>query len=913
MKTTAALSIAVLLSLAGCTTVNVTPSGEVTTGKTASTASAPSSAKKDDKKPPFKPWKEVLEDTRAVDGYFKMHIKRDNTLYAELRPDQLEKEFGLIMHFSRGTGVFGVHDGLPLSDSRLMRFERQGDKVLLVHVNHRFTADAGSPMMTSLADNVGHSIVDAFDIASQDTASKALLVDITGFVVSDYPDVGDQIKYYYANKPVSFDKGRSYVAEVQGFPENVEIDVMLTYKAGDSPRFSSAGVSDYRSVPVGVRYSLFQLPDVPMQPRFADDRIGYFTDAVMDFSRDRSPDPFRVYANRWRLEKKDHTAAVSEPVKPIAFYIDHSVPIEYRKYVKEGIEAWNKGFEAAGIRNAIVARDAPTDSTWSAEDTRYSTVRWTASYAMSYAIGPSQTDPRTGEILNSDVLISSSFVRGWANEYARFIGPEASLDAFDDADAFRRATSEAMAERMCLAEMGKSHELGFQHAALAALGVVDGTAPMTDDYLGDAIRDLIMHEIGHAIGLRHNFRSSAAIPYEHLNDREFTRKNGLTASVMDYGPTNISPERSAQGYYTNPEIGVYDVWAIQYGYAPVYKQPTEGQFAMTGEPATSPQEERVGLRKIAQRSAEPLLAFNTDEDTHLGAMGIDPETNTWDLSSDPLKYARDRAKLVEMIEPRIETRMVEDGESYDKLRTVFGRLSFEKARSTTAVVRTIGGVRFSRDHKNTPGARQPFTPVPAARQREALQFISKNMFSEDAFQYDADLLNKLPPTRLVHWGVNRYTTPIDYPIHQVIAGRQRGVLSSLLHNGRLARMLDNEVRTPGEPFTVAELLQTLTRDIWTEVGDGSRLRNANSFRRNLQRAYIEELTRIMLDMRPTSGTYPAPEDARSLARLELVELSAAIGRAQQASGVDRTMQAHLAESKVRIDEALDVSVTVMLK
>ncbi len=911
MKTGGALSIALLLSLAGCTTVNVTPTGEATAGKASS--STTTSAKKEDKKPPFKPWKEVLEDTRAITGYFKTHIKRDNTLYLELRPDQLEKEFGLIMHFSKGTGVFGVHDGLPLSDSRLMRFERHGDKVFLVHVNHRFTADAGSPMMKSLADNTGHSIVESFDIASQDTASNALLVDVTGLIVSDYPDVADQIKYYYANKPISFDKGRSFVNAVQGFPENVEIDVMLTYKAGDSPRFSSAGVSDYRSVPVGVRYSFFKLPEVPMQPRLADDRVGYFTDAVLDFSRDRSPDPFRVYVSRWRLEKKDHTVPVSEPVKPIVYYIDHSVPLEYRKYVKEGIEAWNKGFEAAGIKNAIVGRDAPDDSTWSAEDIRYSTVRWTASYAMSYAIGPSQTDPRTGEILNADVLISSTFVRGWANEYARFIGPETSLDVFDDAEAYQRVASEPTAQRMCLAEMGKAHELGFQHAALAALGALDGTAPITEDYLGDAIRDLTMHEIGHTIGLRHNFKSSSAIPYERLNDTEFTRMNGLTSSVMDYGPTNISPDRGAQGFYTNPEIGAYDVWAIQYGYAPVYKQPAAGSLAMTGELASTPDEEKTGLRKIAERSSEPLLTYNTDEDTHLGAMGIDPETNTWDLSSDPLKYARDRAKLVDMIEPRIEKRMVEDGESYDRLRTVFTRLSFEKARSTGAVARTIGGLRFSRDHKNGPGARPPFTPVPAARQREALAFISQNMFAEDAFGHDPDLLNKLPPPRLAHWGVSYYTTPIDYPIHAVIASRQKGVLSSLLHNGRLARMLDNEVRTSGELFTVAELLQTLTRDIWTEVGDGSRPRSANSYRRNLQRAYLEELTRIMLDVRPSAGSYAAPEDARSLARLELTELSAMIGRAQQASSLDRTMQAHLAESKVRIDEALDVSVTVMLK
>ncbi|MDX1546362.1 MAG: DUF5117 domain-containing protein, partial [Rhodothermales bacterium] len=379
---------------AGCTTVNVTPEGA--SKSAAATPAAATASASAQKKSPFKPWKEVLKDTEAIDGYFKAHLKRDQTLYLELPPERLGTEFGMVMHLSRGVGVFNIHDGLPLSAMQLMKFERVGDQIYLVHVNPRFTADDGSAMKTSLEDNTGHSIVDAFKIESEDSTSKALLIDATSFFVSDYADVSEQLKWYYGQKPVMYDKGRSYLSAVQGFEKNVEIDALLTFKASSSPITTSAGVSDYRSVPVGVRYSLVALPEEPMQPRYADDRVGHFLDAVRDFSRDRETTPYLRFVNRWRLEPSDPEAFARgekvEPKQPIVFYIDHSVPRAYRKYVKEGIEAWNRAYEAAGYKNAIVARDAPDDPAWSAEDARYSTVRWTAAHSMGYAIGPSQTD-----------------------------------------------------------------------------------------------------------------------------------------------------------------------------------------------------------------------------------------------------------------------------------------------------------------------------------------------------------------------------------------------------------------------------------------------------------------------------------------------------------------------------------------
>jgi hypothetical protein len=866
---------------------------------------------------PFKPYAEVLKDTKRQDGLFTVHVKRDNTLFLEIEPEQLDQDYGMVLHLSRGTGVYNLHAGLVVSDTRMIRWRRHGDRLYLVDMNPRFTADEGSPMRASLDVNTGHSIVAGFDIKAEHDSTKALVIDATPFFVSDYAHISEQLKFYHGGKPVTFDKDRSYADRVLAFPENVEIDALLTYRASDPPVASSgAGLSDRRSIPVGLRYSLFQLPAEPMPRRLGDTRVGYFLTAQRDFSRDREATPYVRYINRWRLEKKDPDAAISEPVRPIVFYVDRSVPEEYRPFVREGIEAWNKGFEAAGFRNAIVAMDPPDDPDWSPEDIRYSTVQWTAAHEMGYAIGPSQVDPRTGEILNADILISSTFVTGWSNQYAQYVGPLAAILGEEAAaesalygglwgelmagEALARELPAGLRDRLCMASTGKTHQLGFQHVALAALGLIDGPGPVPDEYLGPAIKDLVMHEVGHTLGLRHNFKASSGIPWDRVNDREFTRRHGLAVSVMDYNATNISSDPAVQGWYVMPEIGAYDVWAITYGYTPIA--------------ATTPEDELPELRRIAGRAAEPLLAYNTDEDAHLGPLAIDPLSNAWDLGNDPMAFARDRAALIERIYPELERRLIAQGDGYQRLRTAVPGLLFERVNSLLPVTKTLGGVHFARDHKGDPNGRLPFTPVSAAEQREALRLIIDQGFAPGAFHVSPETLNKLAPNRWGDWSGPWFTAPIDYPIHTTVAGIQRRLLTEVMHNGRLIRMIDNEVRTPGEAFTVAELFGTLTTEIWSELGwAGRRATSVDSYRRNLQRAHLELLSDKALDR--VAGTRSAfnpstPEDARSLARYELQRLSTRIGQRMGDRGLDQVTRAHLAESKARIDQVLEASLVV---
>lgn len=945
------VSLLAVAVLGGCVRVinQLPPETKPSADEGRQAAAGDAQAEKEEKGP-FEPWEEVLKDTRAIEGYLTFHLKRDNTLFLEVPPGRLGEDFGLMIHYSRGLGDLGIQRGLrAIGDTRLMRITRSGDKLYLVHRNPRFRADPGTPLEASMEQNVGHSVVAAFPIESRNDSTGNLLVDATGFFVSDYASTGDLLGFYYAGKPVSLDDDRSRVDGVAGFPDNVELDVLLTFRAGDPPRFGGPGVADFRSVPVGIRYSLFRLPEEPMTPRPADDRVGHFLTAYEDFSRDREPEPYVRMVNRWRLQKKDHTKEISEPIEPIVFYVDRTVPEEYRPWVKAGIEAWNKAFRAAGFENAIVARDAPADSAWNAEDIRYSTVQWTAAHRMGYAIGPSQVDPRTGEILNADILIDYGWVSSWLREYEEMVAPGPAAAAAGRAEAtpsgsaarFERARPGAgaggevfpaeallrsldahrilreerpeLAGHLCLAGPGKAHQLGVQYAALAARGIVGPGESMPDEYLGVAIKDLVMHEVGHTLGLRHNFKASSGIPYERLQDEAYTREHGVSLSVMDYAPVNLAVDPSGQGHHWNPEVGTYDVWVIRYAYSPVYEQGIDGEFRMAGTPVGSLAEQEAALDKIAREASERLHSYGTDEDAGLGVYSVDPLTNPWDLGSDPLRYAVDRERIVSRLLPVLGDRLVAEGEAWYRLRSGFTSLLFERYIALFPATKAVGGLYFARDHRGDPNARPPFRTVSADRQREAVRRIVAGAFAEDAFEIGPELLNRLAPERWADWMTGYFRAPIDYPIHGQVAALQRTLLATLLHPIRLARMIDSELRVTGgaSAYAPAELFESLTDAIWSELAAPGRPRAVDSFRRNLQRAHLDRLQYLMLAGLTGDEGPDVPEDARSLARLELEEISARIGRALEAGAeLDRMTRAHLRESKARVDRALEAGVTL---
>jgi len=856
-------------------------------------AGKPGAAAADDKDKPYGDWKKLTKDAEVKKGFFTLHSKREN-LYLELAPEQMDQPVLGIFSLARGIGMNGVLGGLPVND-RLLEFHRSGDRVLVIEKNTRFTAPVGSPIEKARDLSMGNSVIASLKIESIHDSTKAVLVDLAPFLVSDLPDIGEWMRGAFSGKGVKFDKDRSALGSVKTFPENVEIEALLTYSPNDRQNFGLATVPDDRYIPVTIHYSFSKLPEKPMLPRLADDRTGYFLTVMKDFSRDTKEHFFVRYANRWRLEKKDPNAALSEPVKPIVYYIDHTVPERYRGYVRQGIERWQKAYEAAGFKNAIIARDAPDDPQWDPEDVRYSTIRWITSSPPSFgAIGPSRVDPRTGEILDADILFEASIVqRRWRIHQTLMGNPTAGAGTASPVAAWPGADP----DHHCELQAGMA---GGAALAQLAMAMDDAAAPMSDAlwerYVGDMLIHTTMHEVGHTLGLRHNFRSSMATPMAKLHDKAWTAQNGLVASVMDYATPNIDYTRTHQGEYYSVWPGTADAWMIRYGYGASGASDVDADYEFA--------------RKIADESEKPGNEYSTDEDTN-GPFALDPRTNHWDLGDDPLAFARERASWISGVwkNPKLEEKVLGETGEYPVLRRAVDGLFEQYAIALNLGVKWVGGQFNSRSHRGQPGAVTALRPVPAAKQREALDFIAARGFAVNAFSVDAALLNKLGPDRWSHWGTGEqfgiFTGPrLDYNFNDKALAIQTGLLETLTAPMMLARVREAESRS-AEPYRMSEHFDRLTRAIWGEVGGASapalKGLDGPGTRRELQRAYVDRLAGLMVA--PPPGT---PDDARALARLQLTRID---GRASRTLAGELPLgdytRAHLMESRARIKRALE--------
>jgi hypothetical protein len=721
-----------------------------------------------------------------------------------------------------------------------------------------------------------------------------LLVDLAPMLVSDIGDMAEFMKQGFNNKGVRFDKERSAITSVKSFPENVEIEALLTYSPNDRDGLNLNTVPDDRYIPVTLHYSFTKLPDVPMMPRLADDRTGYFLQAVKDFSRDDQEHFWRRYITRWRLEKKDPTAALSEPVKPIVYYIDHTIPERYRPYVKKGVEAWQKAFEAAGFKNAIVAKEAPNDPDYDPGDVRYSTIRWITSSEPSFgAIGPSRIDPRTGEILDADILFEASIVQRRWRIYRDLTGPAGSVF---ESPMLRQAESALPAELRCDAAAGASVGMTLAHLAAEMDGSVPPGSPIHEEFVGQMLAHTVLHEVGHTLGLTHNFRASTATPMDKLNDLGWTHDKGMMGSVMDYATPNVSRDRAKQGAYYGDNPGTADLWMIRYGYTP------------SGAP--DPDADYTFAKAIADESNQPGHEYSPDPDTY-GPDAIDPRSNIWDLGSDPLAFARDRAGWVADLwhNDALESRILGSEGEYPVLRRAMDGLLEQYGIALNLAVKYVGGQYQSRNHRGQPDARDPMMPIPAQKQRDALAFIADRGFAADAFDVSPTLLNRLAPDRWLHWGMadnfGMWTGPrLDYNLNDKALAIQTGLLNAMLSPNLLARLREAENRS-AEAFRMSEYMDRLTRALWGEVGAGGtaamRALEGPGTRRDLQRAYVDRLCQMTVS--PPPGL---PDDARALARLQLSRIDARAPRALagEAPMGDYT-RAHLLETRARIKRSLD--------
>lgn len=838
-----------------------------------------------------KPFADVIREAKESQGLFNVWHK-DDRVWLEIGPEQFDHPYFFKSAVNQGIGenrIFGGSMTYPIGVAQIVVFHKHGQSVQLIAKNVKYTAKAGTPEARAVAAGFSDSLLAVAPIASQPHPDrKSVLIDANALLLADIPAGASALERIY-RQPYGFDPRNSSIGTTRADADDVTLEVSAHYALSrlvlppPPPATSSLPpppitLPDVRSLFIGYHYTFAKLPDVPMHARPADERVGYFTTELLDFTSDVPRVPVQRYVNHWRLEKKDPAAAMSEPKQPIVFWLDRNIPVRYREPIREGILEWNKAFARLGFKDAIHVEVQPDDADFDTSDIRHASVRWQTVAKTSYgAIGPSVVDPRTGEILDADIGIDANNVRVVRNLRHEYLPTR--KDAFA---AFAEATSgnaPALTDaQSCTYDDAATEESAFGLSLLEARGDLAPDSPDVDRFVDMYLKNVTMHEVGHTLGLRHNFRASTVYSEDELSDPRFTAEHGISGSVMEYNPWNLAVAGERQGEYTMSTLGPYDYWAIEYAYKPL-----------------TADNEAAELAKIAARSNEPWLAYSTDED--VAYFAVDPAVNQLDLGSDPLAYAKKRLALVHELWQRTERMDLAPGDSYSVLRRNFTRGLNEAGQGALYASKYIGGLTTLRDHVGS--GRQPLTPIDAAKQRAALDLLATEVLSANSFNFSPAFLRKMTVSTFDiedAQELGRPAPPLDLSIDQQVLGLQRGVLDTLMSPSIAQRLLNNaaKVDDPKRALKLSDLYATLHGAVWSELQSGS---DIPLFRRNLQREYATRVANALV--RP-SGSMPA--DARALLRVDAgrlhTELLAASTRRMSAEA-----KAHIAEIATMLDEA----------
>jgi hypothetical protein len=783
----------------------------------------------------------VTKEAKTSKGLFTVHQIKEKYYY-EIPKRELGKDLLWNSQIAK-TAAGAGYGGGQLVD-KVVRWELKGNRVLLLDVDYSLTADPNEPIALAVRNANNEAIIQAFPVAAFAKDGDPV-IEVSRLFTGDIQEFSARQRL----GATAVDATRTFIEHISPFPDNVEAEVTVTYTRTAATtttgggRGGGLGVGQMRpgSATVVLHHSMVRLPEQPMMPRLFDERVGYFTTSTMDYSRSEYKAERTRYIARWRLEKKDPSAAISEPVKPIVYYIDAATPKKWVPWLKKGIEDWNEAFAAAGFKNAVVAKEAPTaaqDPKWSPEDVRYSVIRWLPSTTEN-ASGPHISDPRTGEILNADIQFYHNVMNLARDWYFVQVAP---LDA-------------------------RAQKL-----------------PLPDDLMGRLLEYIVAHEVGHTLGFQHNMKASSMYPFEKIRDKEWVHKMGHTPSIMDYTRFNYvaQPEDGIAMDDLIPRIGPYDVWATKWGYTPI-------------PGAKTPDEEKPTLHKWAkEQDNTPWLRFST-----ANANGADPGEETEAVGdADAVKATALGVKnLQRVVKMLMSATAYKEGETYDQLAELYGRVLNQWSIEMTHVAGIVGGLNSQEKVVGQEG--RIFNLIPKERQREAVKFLAENAFTTPGWMIDEEILRRIEPVG----AIDRIHTAQDH------------VLTQLLSSARFARLLEQETLDGAQAYSPVEFLASVRKGIWKEL-DGTTVK-VDAYRRELQRSYLRAVDAKVNAAERAGTPTPAqlPEglvvarvvtsgDEKPMYRAELRALAASIAAAM-ARTTDHETKAHLEASRDEIAKILD--------